>query len=419
MKSVLLIGLGYVGLPVALHLAASKKYSVSGFDVSKEKVSAIQSRTASWISLPEQKLLSSVALTVTDDPKQLSQYEIIVICVPTPVRDTSLPDLTPVIEATRTAAQHLAPNGLLVLESTVNPGVCEEIIIPILEEAGFVIGESVFLAHCPERIDPGNTQYALPKIPRVLGADSKAGMKKALHFYESFIQSPIKTVSSLKAAEASKIVENAFRDINIAFVNELAQSFAHFGIDVTEVIDAAATKPFGFLPHYPGAGVGGHCIPVDPYYLIESAHHKGFEHRFLRLAREINSSMPKYTVDLLRERMKELSLDLQTAQVVLLGLSYKPEISDQRNSPAQEIRDHLESIIPNLAVFDPYVLSESTERTLDAVLSQAEVILIATAHQEFIQALESRNLPKLKLIVDGRNCLKKWPAQVQYQGIGR
>lgn len=422
MPSTLIIGLGYVGLPVALRLASTKKYKVTGFDLSQEKIKAIQQKTADWISPSEQALLKNTALTVTSNAQDLSTYDTILLCVPTPVNQDSLPDLVPVMQASQTAAQHLRPQGLLVLESTVNPGVCEEIIAPILEQAGRRLGKTAFLAHCPERIDPGNDNFPLHKIPRVLGTDSPKGRKKAHAFYTSFLDAPVHTVSSLKAAEASKIVENAFRDINIAFVNELAQSFSRFGIDVTEVIDAASTKPFGFLPHYPGAGVGGHCIPVDPYYLIESARTKGFEHRFLRLAREINTGMPAYTVGLLEDGLKKAGLNTKTAKVTLLGLSYKPGIADQRNSPALEIRTLLEKKYPHLTVFDPYVPESSTVSSLQKALKHADAVLIATAHPEFVRALNTtgtQRFPSLKLIVDGRNCLKKWPAQVQYRGIGR
>jgi len=246
-------------------------------------------------------------------------------------------------------------------------------------------------------------------------------LAKAKAFYESFLKAPVTTVSSLSAAEASKIVENAFRDINIAFVNELAQSFAHFDIDVVEVINAASTKPFGFLAHYPGCGVGGHCIPVDPYYLIESAHQKGYEHRFLKLARDINRGMPAYTVNLLLSELSALRLDPQSITIGVLGTSYKPGIGDQRNSPAMEIFSLLEAQGRTLARFDPLVPSLNTHASLEDLRSdpQIQALIIATNHAEFIASLEQDEWPYLKLIIDGRNCLQKWPEGVVYKGIGR
>jgi UDP-N-acetyl-D-glucosamine dehydrogenase len=419
--AVLIIGLGYVGLPVVALVNSLPQYQVTGYDLDVNKIKAITHSQANWIDKLTQKRLKKTPLIVTADSSTLANYDIIVMCVPTPVDDQDLPNLEPVLGATATAATLIKPKGLIILESTVNPGVSEEILIPLLEKTGLTVGQDVFLAHCPERIDPGNAKFPLQKIPRVLGADSPEGLAKAKDFYESFLKAPVTTVSSLRAAEASKIVENAFRDINIAFVNELAQSFAHFDIDVTEVINAASTKPFGFLAHYPGCGVGGHCIPVDPYYLIESAHQKGYEHRFLKLAREINRGMPAYTVDLLLSELSALRLDPQALTIGVLGTSYKPGIGDQRNSPAMEIFSLLEAQGRTLARFDPFVSILNTHPSLEELRSdpQVQALIIATNHTEFITSLEQEKWPYLKLIVDGRNCLSKWPKGVVYKGIGK
>lgn len=419
--SVLVIGLGYVGLPVAALVASSGKYTVTGFDVDSTKIKAIQAKQPPWGDQQTLAHLKNAALTVTSRESDLKQYDYVLICVPTPVDNHDLPDLGPVMAATTTATQHVKPQGTIILESTVNPGVCEEVLVPLLNKAGLRVGKDVFLAHCPERIDPGNDQYPLSDIPRVLGADSPTGLKKASEFYTSFLAAPVKQVSSLKAAEASKIVENAFRDINIAFVNELAQSFTHFDLDVVEVIEAASTKPFGFMPHWPGCGVGGHCIPVDPYYLIESAQMKGFEHRFLKLAREINKGMPQYTIDLLEKGLAAQNLTPSKTTVGVLGIAYKAGIADQRNSPAVEIWNLLHQAEYNLERFDPYVPRLSTAAKLDDLQSNPDLtaIIIATNHQEFIQSLENEPWPHLKLIVDGRNCLRHWPKQAQYLGVGR
>lgn len=420
-RSVLLIGLGYVGLPVAAYANATDKYEVTGFDLDESKIAAIKNVTVSWVDEPVKKLLTKHPLSVTSKESDLNQYDLAVIAVPTPVNQQQLPNLTAVKSATQTAAKHLKKDGLLILESTVNPGVCDEVLRPLLA-ANKINRSDILLAHCPERIDPGNPDFPLPLIPRVLGAQNKVALTTALDFYRSFISAPLKTASSLQAAEASKIVENAFRDINIAFVNELAQSFAHFdNLDVVEVINAAATKPFGFMPHYPGAGVGGHCIPVDPYYLINSAKMKGFEHSFLSLARQINRGMPAYTVELVKKQLVELGLKPSQVSVNLLGLSYKAGIADLRNSPALEIRSLLESEFTKVTVYDPLVSEGSTVSSLAASLKNAQVVVLATAHPEFVEALENKTWPNLKLIVDGRNCLNKeaLPASVRYIGIGR
>ncbi len=423
-SSVLVIGLGYVGLPVAALIQAQAQYEVTGYDLDDRKIQAIIQNQADWVDASTKKLLKKYPVRVTNNSADLQSYDVIVMCVPTPVDNQDLPDLRPVLAATATAATLINPGGLIILESTVNPGVSEEVLIPLLEKAGHTVGQEVFLAHCPERIDPGNAQFPLAKIPRVLGADSAQGLAKAKAFYESFLKAPITTVSSLRAAEASKIVENAFRDINIAFVNELAQSFAHFDIDVVEVINAASTKPFGFMPHFPGCGVGGHCIPVDPYYLIESAQQKGYEHRFLKLAREINRGMPQYTVDLLLSELESLGLDPHTTTIGVLGSSYKAGIGDQRNSPAMEIFSLLEHQGLALARFDPHVPSLNTHASLEELGSDPTIqaLVIATNHPEYIESLEAAEAkawPYLKLIIDGRNCLKKWPKQAVYRGIGR
>lgn len=422
LPSVLIMGLGYVGLPLAALVNSTQKFAVTGYDLDENKVKAIQDGATPWIDTETSLRLKKHPLSVTARSSDLQQYDVVVICVPTPVTEDDTPDLQPVLSATTVATTHLKPLGLLILESTVNPGVCEEVLMPLLAKQGHPVGPNLSLAHCPERIDPGNIQYGLADIPRVLGADSATGLAKAYDFYTSFLQAPVKKVSSLRTAEASKIVENTFRDINIAFVNELAQSFAHFDLDVKEVIEAASTKPFGFLPHYPGCGVGGHCIPVDPYYLIESAQSRGFEHRFLKLAREINQGMPAYTVELLHQELAQLGLS-KPIGVAVLGISYKAGISDRRNSPAEEIWELLQTQQEGLTLhrFDPFVPEFSTVSDLDALRCHPDIqaVLIATNHHEFIQSLENGDWPHLRLIIDGRNCLSKWPPQVHYRGIGR
>lgn len=314
-------------------------------------------------------------------------------------------------------------NGqLVIIESTVAPGTCRGIVKPILEKSGFKIGKNIHLAHCPERIDPGNKKWTIENIPRVIGALSDEGRERSAIFYESLINSPIKRLSSIEAAEATKIVENTFRDINIAFVNELAKSFDKLQIDVLEVIESAATKPFAFIPHYPGCGVGGHCISVDPYYLIEKAKDSGFEHKFLELARSINKSMPEYTVQRTIEGLNEIGRCIKDTEISILGISYKPNIDDIRESPSFEIVSRLKDMGAKLKVYDPYIKKLSNVDSLNSALN-SKCIIIVTAHDEF-REIDIKKLKKngVEVIIDGRNCLNKDKiinSGIVYKGIGR
>ncbi len=299
-QTVAVIGLGYVGLPLAVR-AVERKYSVIGFDTHQEKIARINRQECPIEDAALDALLKKFPFEATDKPERLNEADIVLICVPTPVDEMYYPDLEPVISAATLSATHLKPGALVVLESTVNPGVSEEVILPIFEKHGHRIGKDVFLAHCPERINPGDEKWNVTNIPRVVGSVDAQGLEKALIFYRSIVDGEIRPMKSIREAEAVKVVENSFRDINIAFVNELARSFDVLGIDVKDVIQGAATKPFSFMPHYPSCGVGGHCIPVDPYYLIERAKKSGFDHRFLKIAREINNAMPAYSVELLQD----------------------------------------------------------------------------------------------------------------------
>ncbi|NOZ81503.1 MAG: nucleotide sugar dehydrogenase, partial [DPANN group archaeon] len=318
---------------------------------------------------------------------------------------------------------HLKRGQLVVIESTIYPGTTEEIVKPILESSGQKAGTDFFLAHCPERIDPGNRTWTLEKIPRVLGAVSREGAEKAAAFYRSIIKVDVLLLSSLKAAEATKIMENSFRDVNIAFINEMAMSFDKADIDVLEVIRGASTKPFGFMPHYPGCGVGGHCIPVDPYYLIEKAKSVGFDHAFLKLARKINNGMPAFTVALLEQALESKGLKKDSIVVGVYGLAYKADVDDIRESPSKAIIALLkEKGIPH-HVFDPYISQDSHVDTLDALLEKCDVLLIVTDHKE-IRGITPAFCKEKKIVavIDGRNCLDKdafRKSDIYHKGIGR
>jgi len=294
-----------------------------------------------------------------------------------------------------------------VIESTINPGVCDEVIIPLIESSSeHVVGRTIHVAHCPERINPGDTKWNVGNINRVLGASDKAGLMIAYSFYSKLVDGDIMQMKTLKEAEAVKVVENSFRDINIAFVNELAMSFKKLGIDVNNVINGAATKPFAFMAHYPGIGVGGHCIPVDPYYLIEYARSNGFEHNFLKLARNINESMPIYSVDLLEQGLIEkLKKPLSKVTVCVLGLSYKPNVGDDRESPAYSVISALESRGAKVITYDPYFPEKSTEQSLEEALRSAEAAILVTSHDEF-RSIKPSKMGSVKVFLDGRNILK-------------
>ncbi|HYD93438.1 MAG TPA: nucleotide sugar dehydrogenase [Candidatus Paceibacterota bacterium] len=422
-RKVAVIGLGYVGLPLAL-LAESRGYAVRGFDSSPEKVSLLRERRAEYLSGEEVRLFRKSKMRIRADEQVLTGADVYIICVPTPVHDDRTPDLEPLRSAAEAVGRRLAPGALVVVESTVSPGVCETIALSELERASGLRGGADFsFAHCPERVNPGDRQWSVRTIPRVLGGIDEQSVKRAERLYSKITDAPIKIMASIKEAEAVKMVENAFRDINIAFVNELAMAFEHAGIDVTNVIDGASTKPFGFMAHYPGCGVGGHCIPVDPYYLIRYGRDNGFEHRFLAIAREINSNMPIFTADLLERALGEEGRPLRGATVALLGLSYKRDIPDLRESPALEIQHELERRGALVRTFDPYVTNDRSASSLIKALQGATAAVVATDHTAF-RKLTPNSFSKrgVRFVVDGRNCLSKEQFLAEgliYRGIGR
>lgn len=420
-KNVCVIGLGYVGLPLAL-LAARKGYNVTGIDINEQAVQSLKKGETHLEDDAIQGQLKDTTAAFTTSFEPVKEADIVIICVPTPVDNRKLPDLTPVKKAVSSCAEHLKKHALLIVESTINPGVCDEIVLPLVEKgSGMNVGTDIYLAHCPERINPGDTKWNVENINRVVGASSKTGLKLAKEFYESIITGEVKAMGSLKEAEAVKIIENSFRDINIAFINELAQSFHKLGVNLENVIDGAATKPFAFMPHRPGCGVGGHCIPVDPYYLIEHARGYGFEHKFLKMARDINESMPAFTVELLEEEIKARGLD-KKVPVILLGLAYKSNVGDLRESPALSILEILKNKGYDVKTFDPFTKSDFG--TLEEALAFGEAAVIATGHDVFKNlSAENYKSNNVKIVIDGRNVYKEkkeeFVAQkISYKGIG-
>ncbi|MFA6553687.1 MAG: nucleotide sugar dehydrogenase [Patescibacteria group bacterium] len=419
-----IVGIGYVGLPLAC-LCGEKGYRTFGIGKDRKKVHAIQkginpisgdAELDGWVAK------KSFTATTTFDP--IKKSDIVVVCVPTPVDDQYNPDLAPVISATKNIAKRLKKGQLIILESTVNPGVCEEVMLPLLEQiSGKRAGKDFFLAHCPERINPGDTKWNVRNIPRCVGATERRGLDKAVKFYRSIVSGTIRPMKSIKEAEATKIIENSFRDINIAFVNELAKSFDKLGIDLFDVLQGASTKPFAFMPHWPGVGVGGHCIAVDPYYLIERAKKAGFDHKFLKLARDINNSMPQYTVNLLQQALNSLQVPVKGTSIGVLGLSYKANVGDIRESPSLKVIEYLKSLGAEIHIFDPYFPDVSTEATLDQLLKKVKAVVVAVNHDEFVK-MDIRELKKNKILVviDGKNCLPMQEIKkmgIRYKGIGR
>ncbi len=415
---VAVIGLGYVGLPLAL-LISKKGHDVIGIAKNKERLAQIRNGISPITDKRVSSDLKAAKLTVTDQFDVLSKVEIIIVCVPTPINEDNSPDYTFIISACESIGAFLKKGQLVIIESTVNPGTIEEIIIPVLEKTSDLkAGSEFFISHVPERLNPGDEVWHVGNISRVAGAINTDSLNKTLSFYRSILDADVLPLATLKETEAVKVVENCFRDINIAFVNELAMSFSHLGINLMNVIKGASTKPFSFLAHYPGCGVGGHCIPVDPYYLINYGGKNGFNYEFLLAARKINNEMPKFTVDQLIKSINAIGVKKKEIKVCVLGLTYKPNINDTRESPSFKILNVLKKEGIEASTYDPFI----TKDPLDVVLDGVHAVIIATAHKEFISIKPDYFINKgIKVIVDGRNCLD-FEAYTQsslvYKGIG-
>lgn len=351
-----IIGLGYVGLPMAVGLA-KVGYTVFGVDANPSKVERINAGDSYIPDVPRtdvEQMVQQQHLSATTDYTVLAQVDIIFICVPTPFDSMKAPDLRYVRQASQGIAANLQPGQLIVLQSTTYPGTTEEIVQPILEETGLVGGTDFFIAFSPERIDPGRQDFTVENTPKVVGGINTPSGELAGQLLSQLTPN-IHLVSSPRAAEMTKLLENIFRSVNIALVNELAVLSERMHIDFWEVIEAAKTKPFGFMPFYPGAGVGGHCIPVDPYYLSWKAREYDFYTRFIELAAEVNGDMPYHTVSLISQALNRRSKNIRQAQILVLGVAFKPNIDDARNSPAERVVELLLREGGNVSYHDPYV----------------------------------------------------------------
>ncbi|MBK5211298.1 MAG: nucleotide sugar dehydrogenase [Coriobacteriia bacterium] len=404
------VGLGYVGLPLAVEMGKAGN-NVIGFEVSAEKANSVNAGESYIPDVSTDELADLVKrgiLRATTDFSQASECDAIAICVPTPLDKMRDPDVSFMVSAAREIAPHITADTLVTLESTTYPGTTEEILKPIIESTGLKVGESVFLAFSPERIDPGNPVYQTKNTPKVVGGCTPKCTKLAVMFYERFLTT-IVPVSSSQAAEMTKLLENIFRCVNIALVNELAQLANRMNIDIWEVIDAAKTKPFGFMPFYPGPGLGGHCIPVDPFYLSWKAREFDFQTEFIDLAGKVNEDMPYFVVERLMNALNAHRKPLAGSRVLVLGVAYKSNVGDMRESPATKVIDLMAAKEAEIVYHDPFVDSynydgleiERVELTAEEI-EAADVVLVLTAHRNVDYALVARHA---KLVFDTRNVM--------------
>ena len=352
------IGLGYVGLPLAVEFARAG-FDVTGFDVDASKVDEINAGRSYILDVDADEVAACVKadrLRATTDMSKLAEMDAVDICVPTPLRKTKDPDMSYVVSAAEQIAKYIHPGMLIVLESTTYPGTTAEVLQPMFEARGLKVGEGFYLAFSPERVDPANEKFNTRNTPKVVGGTTPACSEVAAELYAAAVDTVV-PVSSTQVAEMVKLLENTFRAVNIGLVNEIALMSHRMNIDVWEVIDAAKTKPFGFMPFYPGPGLGGHCIPIDPFYLSWKAKQSGFECRFIELAGHVNGSMPEYVVERISEALNTRKKAINGAQIHLFGVAYKRDVSDMRESPALDILQLLQRRGAELSYTDPYVPS--------------------------------------------------------------
>lgn len=405
------IGLGYVGLRLALEMAEAG-FKVLGVDVSQDKVDGINQGRSHIIDVPGERVAEAVQsgrLEATTDFSLLAQADAVSICVPTPLDSNREPDISYIESAARSLAPHMHPGMLVTLESTTYPGTTREVLQPILEESGLVAGKDFYLAFSPERVDPGNPVYNTKNTPKVVGGIDAESTRVAAALYGKFV-SEVVEVSSSDVAEMTKLLENIFRCVNIALVNELLMLGERMGYDIWEVVEAARTKPFGFMAFYPGPGLGGHCIPIDPFYLSWKAKQYDFNTEFIELAGKTNEGMPYYVVNRLQEALNERGKALSTSRVLVLGVAYKPDIDDVRESPALKIMEILDGRVADLAYHDPHVpevaVAGSTFESVpldDEVLAGFDAAVLVTNHSSVDHESIARAVP---LVLDTRNALR-------------
>jgi len=429
-STICVVGLGYVGLPTAIFFAENG-FNVIGVDVDDNKLKLINQGISPLgeLSLDERlnKVVQNDKLIVTSNlPEATRKSDIIILIVPTPVTPSKDPDLSYIIAAGEDVAKGLRKDKLVVLESTVYPGVTEETLKPILEISGLKAGEDFGLAYCPERYNPGDEAHSLEKVARVVGAINSEWAEITHELYQFIIEEDIMVLRNIKTAEAAKVIENTQRDLNIALVNELAMIFEIIGIDVMEVIEGASTK-WNFNTYYPGGGVGGHCLPVDPYYLVKKAKELGYHSKVIAAGRTINDYMPKHVFGLLTDALNDNERPVKNSKVVVLGLSYKENVGDDRESPSKELISELEHNQALVTIVDPYIEETGVYGTLESdvytALEDADAMVLMTAHQEFreLELERVKELMKIPIIIDARRIYdpeKLREMGFHYSGVG-
>jgi UDP-N-acetyl-D-glucosamine dehydrogenase len=403
------VGLGYVGLPLAVEFAQAG-FHVTGIDVNEEKVARVNAGDSYVGDIPTSVLAPLVQqglLKATSDFSCLADLDTVNIAVPTPLRKTRDPDMSYIVSATEEIAKYIHKDMLIILESTTYPGTTDELVLPMLEKGGMKAGKDFYLCFSPERVDPGNAKYQTKNIPKVVGGKTAACTELGALFYAQALEHVV-PVSSTQVAEMVKLLENTFRMINIGLVNEIAVMCDGMGINVWEVIDAAATKPFGFMPFYPGPGLGGHCIPIDPFYLSWKSKQSGIEARFIELAGYINGQMPHFVATKVQNALNEVGKAVKGSKIVVYGVAYKRDIDDVRESPALDIIHLLQKRGAEISYVDPWIAEIRLENGMlraseHDVVKTADCVVIVTDHKQFDYAALLRDAP---LIVDTRNALK-------------
>jgi UDP-N-acetyl-D-glucosamine dehydrogenase len=405
------IGLGYVGLPLAIAFA-KKGFKVWGIDVDKNRVARLKKGQSYILDLKPAEIVAlqdNDSLVVTTDISKIKKLDAFIVCVPTPLLKTKEPDVSFIVSATEMIKQHMKTGQVIVLESTTYPGTTEEIMLPILESTGFKEGKDFYLAFSPERIDPGNAKYFVTNIPKVVGGVTGKSTEIAALLYREIIDK-VMPVSSPKAAEMTKLLENTFRIVNLGLINELTLMCDKLGMNIWEIIEAAKTKPYGFMPFYPGPGVGGHCIPIDPLYLSWKAREKGFETRFINLASEVNGKMPHYVVEKVVDNLNNNGKALNGAKILICGIAYKKDVCDLRESPVFEIIDILKHHKAKVAYYDPYFsyfridgINLKCVRFNRNVLKTFDCAVVVTDHSNVDYGFLAEHS---KLVIDTRNALK-------------
>jgi UDP-N-acetyl-D-glucosamine dehydrogenase len=406
------VGLGYVGLPLAVALADAG-FTVVGVDVETEKVEALNQGRSYIGDVPDEQLAPLVRegrLSATDDYARLAEAHAVSICVPTPLRKTGDPDISYIIDAAESLAQVGSRGKLFVLESTTYPGTTDEIILPRLVRNGAVVGENVFVAFSPERIDPGRTDYTIHTTPKVIGGTTPACLEVALALYGTIVAEPV-PVSGTATAEMVKLLENTFRAVNIGLVNEVALMCDKLGLDTWEVVRAAATKPYGFMPFYPGPGLGGHCIPIDPLYLSWKLRTLNYTARFIELAAEVNGHMPEYVVSKVADALNDEQKSVKGSEILVLGVAYKPDVADTRESPALDVIQLLHDKGAAVRYHDPLVpqldeggIRMESEALTDSALASADCVVVITDHALFDWQQVAE---QARLVVDTRHAINR------------